>query len=343
MKKIKLSFCITTFNRADYIGETLESIIPQVSDVVEIVIVDGASTDMTEKVVQRYQKECPQIRYFKQEQNMGVDRDYNKAVEQAQGEYCWLMTDDDLLKPGAVETVLKNLSAYDYELVIVNAEVRTKNMAKVIQPNLLGISTDTIYGLQDQQRLFIENAKYLSFIGGVVIKRLLWQQREKEKYFGTVFVHVGVIFQKPMQGDVLAIACPGIEIRYGNALWTPKKFEVSMFKWPRLIWSFSSYSEEDKNKIIASTPWDRIRTLTLFRAVGAFTLNEYRILLKPRMSLGWKRLAAKAVAQMPPQLLNFLWIVYLSYVYRKSQMWLYDLKNSRFNYLFKKGAYINEN
>lgn len=335
MKKIKLSFCIPTLNRADYIGETLESIIPQVTDEVEIVIVDGASTDNTEQIVQQYQQRCSRLRYFKHKKNMGVDRDYNNAVEYAQGEYCWIMTDDDLLKPGAVEAVIKALSVDDYALVIVNAEVRNKNLTKIIENNLIGCSADKIYKPDDNQDLFVGIVKYLSFSGGMVIKRLFWMEREREKYFGSLFIEVGVIFQKPLIKNVLVIACPWVQIRYGNALWSPQKFEVSMFKWPSLIWSLG-YSDEDKNKVIATEPWRRIRILTLYRAVGAFTLNEYRNLLKPRMNFGWKRLAAKVVAVVPPAVLNFLWIVYLLRVPAKSPMWLYDLKNSRFNHIFKK-------
>ena len=40
-----LSICISTFNRARYIGETVESIVSQLSDSVELVVLDGASPD----------------------------------------------------------------------------------------------------------------------------------------------------------------------------------------------------------------------------------------------------------------------------------------------------------
>ena len=54
MTKPRLSVCVATYNRAEYIGETLESIIPQLTDEVEIVVVDGASTDGTSTVVKGY-------------------------------------------------------------------------------------------------------------------------------------------------------------------------------------------------------------------------------------------------------------------------------------------------
>ena len=50
----RLSICIATLNRGAFIGETLDTIVPQLRDDVELVIVDGASKDNTGEVVGRY-------------------------------------------------------------------------------------------------------------------------------------------------------------------------------------------------------------------------------------------------------------------------------------------------
>ena len=106
MNQIKISICIATRNRGAFIAETLGSIIAQATDQVEIVVLDGASTDDTGEVVRQYQERFPRLRYVRQEMNMGVDRDFATAVDLAIGEYCWLFSDDDLLKPGAIQAVL---------------------------------------------------------------------------------------------------------------------------------------------------------------------------------------------------------------------------------------------
>ena len=49
-------------------------------------------------VLERYLEPGRPLRYFRESVNSGVDRDYDKAVGYASGEYCWLMTDDDLLQ-----------------------------------------------------------------------------------------------------------------------------------------------------------------------------------------------------------------------------------------------------
>ena len=113
--KYRLSICIPTLNRAAYISETLNSIVSQINEQVEVVIVDGGSKDGTEEIVKSYQGKFPQIRFFRSEADGsgpsigGFDRDCNLAVELSQGEYCWLMTDDDLLLPGAIQKILHEI------------------------------------------------------------------------------------------------------------------------------------------------------------------------------------------------------------------------------------------
>ena len=120
MDHVRLSICIATYNRAEYIGETLESILPQLTNAVEIVVVDGASTDHTENVVRHYSESCCNIRYVRLAAKGGVDKDYNLTVEYAKGDYCWLFTDDDILNPGAIQAVIAELDN-NHPLIIVNA------------------------------------------------------------------------------------------------------------------------------------------------------------------------------------------------------------------------------
>lgn len=331
MASTQLSICIATLNRAAFIGATLESIITQAADEMEIVIVDGASTDNTKEIVEHYQQQFPRLRYFRLDVKGGVDQDYCRAVELAQGEYCWLFTDDDILKPGAIQAVLAAIRQ-NYGLIIVNAEVKNANLSKILINSRLIFSTNQVYRPTDQEHLFVEVADYLSFIGCVVIKRQLWNAREKEKYFGTVFVHVGVIFQSPLPEDTLVIAEPLISIRYGNALWTPRSFEISLFKWPNLIWSFRDYPESAKLRVVPRELWRKPKTLLVFRARGTYSLQEYHNWLEPRLSSQLSRMVAKAIALFPGCVLNMLLFIYFCIFYSQPGARFVDLQNSRFYY-----------
>ena len=329
---ITLSVCIATLNRAVFIGATLDSIISQATDEIEIVIVDGASADNTEEVVRQHQQQFPRLHYFRQETNQGVDRDYNRAVELAQGEYCWLMSDDDLLKPGAIQLVLDKIRQ-NYGLIIVNTEIRNADLSESLDEKRLQINVDRVYGPTDYQDVMAEVGYYLAYIGCVVIKRQLWNEREKDKYFGTDHIHVGVIFQRPFTQPILIIAEPLISFRYGNALWMTRSFEIWMFNWPNLIWSFSSYPDSVKRRVCPREPWRKITTLLNLRALGVYSQKEYSCWLKPRMNSRRERLIPNLIAHLPCCWVNFLGIIYLSFSHRQSNLPLWDLKNSRFYYI----------
>jgi hypothetical protein len=329
MRPPRLSICIATLNRAAFLSATLESIITQASDEVEIVIVDGASTDDTPDVARRFQQRFPKLRYERLPAKGGVDQDYCRSVKLAQGEYCWLMTDDDLLKPGALPAVLE-AARRGYSLIVVNAEVRNADLTRLLAPSRLPFDDDRVYPPEAADRLLADAGDYLSFIGGVVIKRELWNARDTVGYFGTEFVHVGVIFQSPLPGAALVMGRPWIVIRYGNAQWTPRFFEIWMFKWPQLIWSLPGLSDAARRRVSPPEPWRRAAALLLFRARGAYSLEEYRALIVPRPGSAWSKWVARQIARLPGRGVNLLASLYArARGFRPLQV---DLMNSPYYY-----------
>jgi glycosyltransferase involved in cell wall biosynthesis len=308
---IALSLCIPTLNRAAYIAETLDSIVAQATDTVEIVVVDGGSTDGTGEIVEEWQRRFPRLRYFRRESNLGVERDTDKAVELAQGEYCWLMTSDDVLKAGAVRVVLDAIHL-GHQLVVVNAEVRDLHLRQVLETSKLDPIANRVYGPGECERLFIDVAEYLSYMGGVVIRRDLWKARDKAGYLDTDFVHLGVIFQAPLPGTALVVTEPLISIRYGNATWTPRQFEVWGINWPTVLWSFRHISESAKRKIFGHEGWRNFRRLLVQRAVGAYSLGEYRRWIRSADESRGSKLAAWLIAVLPGVPLNLLMVCYFS-------------------------------
>jgi glycosyltransferase involved in cell wall biosynthesis len=288
------------------------------------VVVDGASTDDTADVVARYASVFPGLHYQRLAVNSGVDRDFDRAVGVATGEYCWLMSDDDILRPGAIAAVLDALAGDRYPLVLVNAEVRDPMLKRQLEARRLPISGDRVYPPDESSALFADTIDYLSFIGCVVIQRKLWFARDRERFFGSGFIHVGVIFQEPLPGAAYVIAQPYITIRYGNATWTARGFEIWLFNWPRVIWSLP-FSDETKQNVCQREPWRRLPRLMLFRALGAFTTSEYRRFIKPRAS--WRlRLGAYLVAALPEPIANAICVAYASIAHPSSEILRVELE-----------------
>ena len=320
-----LSICIATFNRGRYISQTLDHIIPQLMDDTELLVVDGASTDDTEIILNRYAAREPRLRYVRLPQKGGVDQDYCKAVEMASGEYCWIFTDDDLLKPGAVEAVLAK-TASQPSLIVVNADVWNADFTRLITERMIKVDRDRLYDNSEFEVLFMDTVNYLSFIGGVVIRRDLWMQRDITQYFGSEFVHIGVIFQAPLPGKAILLSTPFISIRYGNAQWISRNFEIWMYKWPRLIWSLRGIAPIVKQSIIPREPWRKPLILLTKRATRTYSLTEFRkFLLKERMGL-LSQLTALFIAMLPFRLLNALLTRFVKRSARHtSDLFLYDL------------------
>jgi glycosyltransferase involved in cell wall biosynthesis len=321
-----LSLCIATLNRAPLLARMLDSIAVQAGEEVEIAVVDGASTDGTPQVVAEVQRRFPRLRYLRLAEKGGVDRDYDRAVELARGRYCWLLSDDDVLKPGAVAAVLAATRSH-YDLVVVNAEGRNADLTRVIDDRRLHVSADRVWRPAEQERFFAETAYYLSFIGGVVVRREVWLARDRQSYFGTAFVHIGVLFQRPLDGDVLVLAEPWIALRLGAAEWSSRAFEIWMFKWPRLVWSFAQFSEAARAAVARREPWRRPTALLRFRARGAYTEADYRQFLAGRLESPLARALALAVARVPLWLANVIGLAFYSVV-RPSEVERLDLRTS---------------
>jgi len=327
MGSVKLSICIATYNRGRFIGETLDSILSQMQPGIELVVVDGASPDNTPEVMTRYQALHPEIRYYREQHNSGVDRDYDKAVVYANGNYCWLMTDDDLIKSGAISCVLAQINTKP-DLIIINSEVKNIDFSKKYAARLLKFSEDKEYGKNDGERFFTEVTNYLTFIGGVVIKRQSWIERDRSSYYGTLFIHVGVIFQHPPIENVRVIAQPLITIRYGNAMWTQRRFEIWTFKWPQLIWSFSDFSDNAKQQVVRREPHRNVKKLFRDRALGAYSKTEIqKYWPSDTTRLEW--VMAYLLSVFPASLANFLCVFYLSISASPDKMVLHDLLHSK--------------
>lgn len=290
----------------------------------ELIVLDGASPDGTEDVMREYVSRHPEVRYIREAENSGVDYDYDKAVSHASADYVWLMTDDDLLKPDAVARVLAGVED-NPDALIVDAETWNADFSSLLSSGFINAPDDKTYGPNEQEKFFSDVGACASFIGCVIIRRSLWLEREREAYYGSLFIHVGVLFQEPKLRNTKVLASPLIRIRYGNAMWTSRGFEVWLFLWPRLIWSFG-FSDHAKAAIYPREPWRMIRKLILYRALGCYSSAEYRKFLAQCLG-GPRRALAYAVAVAPAPLVNLVAMM-LCLVAHRNRIVMYDLARS---------------
>lgn len=103
-KEPLVSVIIPTYNRAGIIRRTIESVMGQTYQNLDIIIVDDASQDNTEEVVKAIQDE--RIRYIRNVKNQGASITRNNGVEAARGEYVAFLDSDDVWLPNKIELQL---------------------------------------------------------------------------------------------------------------------------------------------------------------------------------------------------------------------------------------------
>lgn len=187
---MKVSICIPTYNRAMHLGNCLQSIISNKfrSDTdFQVCVSDNCSTDETEDVVRRAQKNIV-IKYQKNSKNLGIPRNFLNVVEMADGEFVWLIGDDDLLLPCALEEICALITKHhDIDFFYINSfHLTTQYVLSFPQPfNTSNLPVDMIpfsswpnSGRMEFMDLIDPNISF-DFLGGMflaVFKRKNWIQ-----------------------------------------------------------------------------------------------------------------------------------------------------------------------
>ena len=119
-----LSICIPTCNRADFLKVMLQALLPQVKEqgrAVEVWILDNGSTDKTSEILEA-SRELGPFQVHRQPKNIGPTRNIVMGPTQlATGLYTWVLGDHNLLRPHALATVVRELTAHpDIQAFYIN-------------------------------------------------------------------------------------------------------------------------------------------------------------------------------------------------------------------------------
>ncbi len=101
-----------SYNTAKFIGQSIESVLNQTYQDLELIIVDDCSTDDTDAVVAAYTDK--RIRYFKNEKNSGAAVSRNNALREATGKWIAFLDSDDLWEKDKLERQIAFMSEKKY-------------------------------------------------------------------------------------------------------------------------------------------------------------------------------------------------------------------------------------
>lgn len=280
MNNTTLSICIATYNREKYLKESLNILLLNQTKSnfnFEIVIVDGASTDNTEDVI-NYYKNYLNIKYIKLLEKGGIDKDFDISVRNASSEFCWLLPDDDIVSYNSIEFIFNKLSEYkNIDLMILNSNCWNYDLNTQLNEKNIAIYDDVYINNNDfQNDLFKITNHYLSYIGAIIIKKELWFNTNSEKYYGTRFIHLGVISEIPKNSKILITNEPTIKIRLGNAEWTNVSFKIWYHLWPSVINLYTSLEVDELNKLCFRNFKSKLGLFLYHRSLNTLNLKTFK-------------------------------------------------------------------
>jgi len=116
MNNKRISIVIPSFNQGLYLEECILSILSQDYNNVEIIIIDGGSTDNSTEIIKKY---ASHITYWLSEKDNGQSDAINKGLERCSGEIVTWLGSDDMYLPGALLKVSESFSSLPSETGVI--------------------------------------------------------------------------------------------------------------------------------------------------------------------------------------------------------------------------------
>lgn len=147
-----VSVCMGTKDGATFIGEQLESILPQLNSTDEIIISDDCSVDDTLKIIRAFKD--PRIRILDSTEERGITRNFEASLMTSRGDFIFLADQDDIWIPGKIKIMGNALKEYDLvvsDCKLVDDTLRTQN--------------DSFYNVNKSGRGLVKNLIKNSYMG----------------------------------------------------------------------------------------------------------------------------------------------------------------------------------
>jgi len=179
-----LTIGVPTYNGAETIGQTIESVLSQVgpdkAGLVEVIVSDNASDDKTESTVLGLMSRYPgRVVYHKNETNIGFDANVDTIVHMAKGRFVWPLADDDYLKDGAIDEVLEAIHEHpDVALIFANFEGGSASLT--LEEGELCPDGNAFFS-----RINFKNG----LLSSNIVNRSIWLALNLKRYHGRYWIH----------------------------------------------------------------------------------------------------------------------------------------------------------
>lgn len=176
-----LSIYIPTYNRCNEVIRQISFLKEEIKDIdtdVEIFINDNCSEDDTEQEVKQCIKDEDRIQYHRNETNVGIVGNSYLLERFVNGEYIWVISDDDVLEKGIVSYVLKLIEKYnDICYIYLNyADINTDNTTTIKYTGDTGFFNNAVPMIFED---FMKRSAAMMLTSTSIYKRKYWDYATK--------------------------------------------------------------------------------------------------------------------------------------------------------------------
>ena len=123
-----ISVVLPVYNGAQFLRESIESVINQTYQNWELLILDDCSTDDTPLIAKEFQAQDARICYYRNEKNLKLPGNLNKGFSFSKGNYLTWTSDDNIFRPNAFEKMLTTLQKNPQaQLVYASFQIMDEN------------------------------------------------------------------------------------------------------------------------------------------------------------------------------------------------------------------------
>ena len=266
-----LGIYIPTYDRRERLEECLRSMIPQLGKYnLPIFISDNSKGNDTEALIKQLKEEYADIYYKRNDSGLGNTYAANlvSLLAMINTEFVWLFGDDDLIKEGAIDRILKEI--VDCDFLQINSEVWNNDFSKILVERKIKENKDKVY-LKGEHERVLANATdgYAGFMGSIITRGEYLKEElkkiKKEDLPNKDYLHMTLFFRSIVGKHGKFIAEPLIRYRNLSNL-GGKEFEIWMSSFPKAL--------DELRPLYSDSILKHVGTLPIYSMVGIACVNK---------------------------------------------------------------------
>jgi len=129
---VKVSVIIPCYNSANFIEETIQSVVKQNIDELEIICVDNGSEDNTIEVLKKLQDSESRIK-IEVEPQSGASYARTKGLSISEGDFIQFLDSDDIIRPGKITTQMNAIVAQGVDWIVSDRSILNHDLSSVLE------------------------------------------------------------------------------------------------------------------------------------------------------------------------------------------------------------------